>query len=159
MVSVVTGLSFATYFNDVIGLYTEFDFLFPLSFTWEEGGVSVTKDRGDYDSLFGFSVLIGPSFSFFRTEKTVFALSPGFHYTFLTADLYSTVTSGNLFGVGANLELGYKLTDLIYLRAALEASYDFFGITRTSTHSRNSFGSGSTSNLQISPKVGIGFNF
>ncbi len=26
MVSVVTGLSFATYFNDVIGLYTEFDF-------------------------------------------------------------------------------------------------------------------------------------
>ena len=109
------------------------------------------------ESALGFSFFTGPALAVLRTERVLFALSPGIHVSALFSenDTYSVTRA--MFGLGGNVEFALIFARLFFIRAALDITFDFVGIEQVSV-SGELLSSGDTSGkvLNIVPSIGLG---
>ena len=130
--SVGAGLDLTSFITRRIGYHVSIDLYFPQSMegTGSEKGVSydISSDLQDeWDSDWGISIFAGPSFALLKTERVLFALAPGFHWYMLFAEKGSVSSFQHALGVGANAELMFNLTRAVFLRAAVDLTWDFWG--------------------------------
>lgn len=168
--SISADFSAARYFGSFFAIYGDIDVFFPLRLSTEMHGIRDTVGRSDYDTLFGISFLAGISLAPVRNDKLLLSVSPGFHYTYMKAENGvagggSLEASAHALGLGANVEFGYKITDLIFIRAAVAVAYDFIEFNTTTLHTPGDYsvsedsGMLSLSMLTLKPQIGVGFNF
>lgn len=157
--SVGVSLDALALVTPLLGLYTSLDIFFPQEMTVSVGGFSATATSDDYDSLWGLDMLLGLGIAPLRTDRFVFSVSPGIHYTMLSADAGSAATVVYMFGVGAAVDARINLTDVFYLRAGLDLAYDCIGFRLVATGYGSAADSAAVSDFSLVPKVGIGFRF
>lgn len=159
MTSIGFGIHALTLYTDKIGLYANFDLVFPQTMTIKAtyGGISqsYSVSRSDYDSLWGMAALIGPAISIVYTDTMLFTVSPGIHYTMLFADATAAASSSIVFGFGANVQDSIFFSTNGYFTIGADIAYDFIGTTSVNGKSK----SGETHDLILNPKIGIGFKF
>ena len=131
-VCVGVGIDMTAFFTRHVGLHISADFYFPqtMKATYNVGNFSFSENidmKDYYDSDWGFSVLVGPSFALLRTPRILFALAPGLHYYLLYAETGRASTYQYAIGLGINAEFMFNATRLVFVRAAIDLSYDFWG--------------------------------
>ena len=131
-VCVGVGIDATAFLARRVGVHVSADFYFPqtMKATASLGGFSYTESynmQDYYDSDWGLSVLVGPSFALMRTPRILFALAPGLHYYMLFAETGRASTYQYAIGLGINAEFMFNVTRLVFARAAIDLSYDFWG--------------------------------
>ncbi len=144
------GLDASLFFTQRIGLLMSADFYFPQDSISNSAGIKAL-DKG-----WSFSLFAGPSFVAAKNERILFAIAPGVHFATFNSAHNSYAISRTMFGLGASAELHINLPSNFFIRAGLEATYDFLGIEelrlyRSSSSSYNGFNA-----LNIVPSIGIG---
>ncbi|MCR5081414.1 MAG: hypothetical protein K6B17_08725 [Treponema sp.] len=157
--SIAIGIDALTLYTDKIGLYANFEIVFPqkLSTELSYGGSTVSYDlsRDDYDSLWGLTALFGPAFCISKSDTGIVTISPGLHYILVFAETPLSSVSSYLLGIGVNLQKSFFFGDNGYISIGADLAYDFLGTTTTDGQSS----SGTTRDLIFVPRVGIGFRF
>lgn len=158
MTSIGFGIHALSLYTDKIGLYVNLDLVFPQTMNMKVtyGGISqsYSVSRSDYDSLWGMAALFGPAICITQTDKMLFTISPGIHYTLLFADAaYATATY--VFGIGANIQDSIFFSTNGYFTIGADIAYDFLGVTIANGKSK----SGGTHDFILNPKIGVGFRF
>lgn len=156
MTSIGLGFDSLTLFSDKVGFYANFDFFLPqrLSMTQRYGTqtASFAVTRSDFNSIWGASALMGPAFVVSRTEKMLFTISPGIHYTMLYASASSDIVIVSQFGLGANFQDNIFFSSRGFFMFGADVAYDFFVINSSGNSGRANY-------WAIKPNIGIGFNF
>lgn len=158
MTSIGFGIHALSLYTDKIGLYVNLDLVFPQTMNMKVtyGGISqsYSVSNSDYDSLWGMAALLGPAICITQTDKMLFTISPGIHYTMLFADAaYATTTY--VFGIGANIQYSIFFSTNGYFTIGADIAYDFLGVTIANGESK----SGGTHDFILNPKIGVGFRF
>ena len=90
MTSVGFGLHALSLYTNRIGLYVNLDLAFPrtmnMKVTYDGITQSYSVSRSDFDSLWRMAALFVPAISIIHTDKMLFTVSPGIHYTMMFAD-------------------------------------------------------------------------
>jgi hypothetical protein len=157
MSSLSLGFAGISPLNEFIALGVYDNFVFPLKLDTETDGLRITTKRDDYDFLFGAGMLLGPALSLYSSKKLKIPLAVGPHFFLLASSAGSVSTLDFEFGLGVNLGLEYSLTRWLYVLGRIEATWDFYGLTRSVSGSQSRFDSGSLAGLGINPNIGIGF--
>ena len=126
------GIDLTTFLTRRAGLHLSADLYFPQKMDgWQSTrGASYPIDsrlQEDWDSDWGLSVFAGPSFALIRGAHVVLAFAPGLHYYMLFAEKGQSSVFQYAIGVGANAELMFNVGRAIFLRAAVDATWDFWG--------------------------------
>ena len=159
--SLGAGIDLTTFLTRRVGLHVSADIYFPqrMNGTGSEKGESYTIDsklQEYWDSDWGLSVFAGPSFALLRTPRIVFALAPGLHYYMLFAEQGYASVFQYAFGIGANAELMFNVTRAVFLRAAVDATWDFWGSEEYHTGFWTEYSKIDRA-INVTPQVGIGF--
>ena len=155
------GLDLTTFLTRRVGFHVSADFYFPqkMSGTQSIAGVSSAMDynlQEEWDSDWGLSIFAGPSFALIRGPRVVFALAPGLHYYVFFAEQGRNSVFQYAFGIGANAELMLNVTRTVFLRAAVDATWDFWGSEEYHTGFWTEYSNVDRA-INITPQVGIGF--
>ena len=128
-VSLGVGIDMTSFFTRHLGLHVSADLFFPqtMKATYGGGYTESYKLQDVWDSDWGLSIFAGPSFALIRGSRVVFALAPGLHYYMLFAEQGPVSDFQWAFGIGANAELMFNVTHAIFLRAAVDLTWDFWG--------------------------------
>lgn len=158
MTSIGFGIHALSLYSDRVGMYANLDLVFPqiMNAKITQGGAtqSYTLTKSDYSSIWGLAALFAPAISIVHTNKMLFTISPGIHYTMLYANAnYATVTY--IFGIGVNIQDNVSFSSHGYFTFGADIAYDFLGFTIANGKSK----SGGTQDFIINPRVGIGYNF
>lgn len=158
MTSIGFGIHALSLYTDRIGLYVNLDLVFPQTMNMKVtyGGVtqSYSVSRSDYDSLWVMAALFAPAISIIHTDKMLFTVSPGIHYTMMFADA-AYATASYVFGIGANIQDSIFFSSNGYFTIGADIAYDFLGFTIANGESK----SGGTHDFIFNPKIGVGFRF
>lgn len=100
------------------------------------------------------AALFGPAIRITQTDKMLFTVSPGIHYTMIFADAATSAVS-YVFGIGANIQDSIFFSSNGYFTVGVDIAYDFLGFTIANGESK----SGGTHDFIVNPKIGIGFRF
>lgn len=156
------GVDFTTFLTRRVGIHVSADFFFPqtMDATYTYAGISQSeryKLQDEWDSDWGISVFVGPSFALLRTPRILFALAPGLHYYMLFAESGSYSAFQYAVGLGANAELMFNLTRALFLRVAVDVAYDFWGVEERSDYYYPGTEYVDNDNtITVVPQVGIG---
>lgn len=158
--SIGFGLHGLALYTDKIGFYENLELLFPksikLKIKYDKYNTNTYNlSRSDYDSLWGLAALLSPAFCIIQTEKILFTISPGIHYTMLFASASSVSTVMYLFGIGANVQNTFFFSTNGYFTIGFDIAYDFLGFTISNGESK----SGNSNDFIFNPKIGMGFRF
>ncbi len=155
MTSIGFGLDAVTLISEKAGVYVNLDFFLPqrISITqrYQEQTASAVFTRNNYNSIWGVSALMGPAFVVSRSEKMMFTISPGIHYSITYVD-GSSISVTHMFGIGSNLQGNIFFSSSGFFMFGADVVYDFYGRI-------NSAESGRMSYWTLKPNIGIGFNF
>lgn len=158
MTSIGFGIHALSLYTDRIGLYVNLDLVFPQSINlkakYNGNTYTYNLSRSDYDSLWGMAALFGPAICITQTDKMLFTVSPGIHYTMIFADAATSAVS-YFFGIGANIQDSIFFSSNGYFTVGVDIAYDFLGFTIANGESK----SGGTHDFIVNPKIGIGFKF
>ena len=131
-VSIGTGVDLTSFFARRVGFHFSADIYFPQRMDGTESaqGVKIPisyKLQETWQIDCGISAFLGPSFALLRTPRLLFALAPGFHYYMLFAEQGRDSVFQYALGIGANAELMFNVSRNVFLRAAVDATWDFWG--------------------------------
>ena len=122
------GADISVYLTKVAGIHISADVFFPQSIeVSSQSALQAYKPRG-WAECWGVSFFVGPSLALARTKRVLFAIAPGFHVATLLAEDRSLPLSASQlsFGVGASVEFAFSVTSRVFLRAAVDAIWDFW---------------------------------
>jgi hypothetical protein len=123
--------------------------------------------QGDYHSLTGANMLIGPVFYVYRQGGLRIPVSFGFHMFMGATDFFNTsiaytkgLTSWFQLGLGLNAALQYRFDNRTYIFSRLQLSWDFWGASDTRTGGTVTKHSAVLLNtFSIDPSFGVGITF
>ena len=108
-----------------IGLFVQQSFLFPTFSDVKNISGSVPFVVKDFDFMFKYNIIIGPSFRLTLSDYFLFNIGTGFSFSYLLANMganFSQKTSGYLrelnslfFGLGMNVNINYYVSDIMYI--------------------------------------------
>lgn len=162
------GADLTALFTKRLGLHLSADIYFPqiqsVFYDGSDGSLySEIYFMSDYwQESWGVSFFVGPTLALARTNRVLFAVSPGAHVAAFFGDTWGYSNSRFLAGLGANAELAFNVTSSMFIRAAVDITYDFAGIERYSNNgwygpARTEFNNMSV--LNIVPSIGVGYKF
>ena len=163
-VSLGLGIDLTSFFTRHIGIHISADIFFPQTMTaaYSYGGgqsyAASYKLQDEWESDWGLSVLVGPSFALIRGPRVVLALAPGFHYYVLLAERGPASDFQWALGIGANAEFMFNITRAVFLRAAVDLTWDFWGSERYIGGVWTEY-CDITRAITVTPQVGIGVRF
>lgn len=157
--SVITSIGFGldalTLLSDKVGIYMNIDFFLPQRISiiqrYQGQTASAVVTRSDYNSIWGIYALMGPSFAVYRSERMLFTISPGIHYSVISANGSSSSVT-HMFGLGANFQDRIFFGSNGFFMFGADVVHDFYG--------RMTFEqSGRINYWTIRPNIGIGLRF
>jgi hypothetical protein len=157
MTSFSLGLAGISHLNDFLALGVYNNFIFPQELSTTTNGSRVTTKGGDYDSIFGFSMLLGPVFTLYDNGRLRIPLAVGPHFFLLTSSTGSVAMIGFEVGFGTNISVEYYINRWFYVVGRVEGTWDFYASSRITTARQSVSDAGSLTGLGINPNIGIGF--
>jgi hypothetical protein len=157
MTSFSLGFAGISPVNDFIALGCYDNFIFPLELSTTIDGTKVTTKRGDYDSLFGVDMLLGPVFTLYSAGRVKIPLAVGLHLFLLTSSTEAVSMIGFEFGAGANISVEYHFNSRVYMFGRVQGTWDFYTANTITTAQQSVSDSGSLTGLCVNPNLGIGF--
>jgi hypothetical protein len=157
MTSFSLGFAGISPLNNFIALGCYDNFIFPQELSTTTNGLKVTTKRGDYNSLFGFDMLLGPAFTLYSTGKVKIPLAAGLHFFLLTSSAETATMTGFEFGAGANISVEYHFNSGVYIFGRVQGTWDFYAATTITTARQSVSNSGRLTGLGVNPNIGIGF--
>lgn len=159
MTSIAFGIQALSLYTERLGLYVNLDLVLPQNISIKIGsgklGYTIDMDRSDYDSLWGMSALLGPAICITQSDKMLFTVSPGIHYSLLSAEVEGNSSVVYLFGLGANIQDSIFFSDSGYFSFGADIAYDFYGVNISGGESKSE----TSHDFTFTPRVGIGFRF
>ncbi|MCR5495649.1 MAG: hypothetical protein K6F15_08435 [Treponema sp.] len=150
---------FQIFFNPIIGAFIETEFYFPsyrLMITDDERS---SQNSADFDSWWGFSTLIGPSFRLMNNRIISMELSPGFALR-TQEQAHSDYASAAVFmGTGLNYGLRFKIGKSMYIRLGQELDLYFHRWLTEEYESETYESEDKAFLLNATESIGIGFKF
>lgn len=157
MTAASVGFAVTAPISDNIGIGVYDTVLFPLQLKADIEGISATANRSDYNSIWGFDMLLGPVFIVYSNSKIKIPVAAGFHLLTMTASTDEMSTLGYELGFGSNVGIEFHINDRLYILGRLQGTGDFFGITRVDVGRGSVVDSGILTTLCLNPSIGIGF--
>lgn len=163
MTSVAFGIQGLTLYNNWVGLYSDFEIVFPLkisadvdkstNFDHDNEQYSLDLGRSDFDRLWGMSFLIAPAFRLYRNEKILVTAAPGLHLGLLYAG-HQSVFYG---GLGANVQAGISLGPKWSLIIGTDMYYDLPKELDYPDKYKEFHPINTTRDFTVAPRIGFGY--
>lgn len=154
------------FFTDLIGVGARMDFGFPFvtEYKYSSGTTKIEYGKekdGVTNTAFAFNMFVGCDLRPINTDKIFLILTPGLDLNAVSTEAKAKAGSSKVetttFGLGANAQFGYKLTENISLTAEMLMAFNFLGSYKMSP---------SSSNLEVKysefiwmPKIGAAYKF
>lgn len=159
-VSLGVGIDTTILLTKRVGLHISGDLYFPQKMDGTESIAGVEtpisyKLQKEWDTDFGISAFVGPSFALIRASRVLFALAPGFHYYMLLAEKGRDTVIQSALGAGINAEFMFNITDHVFVRAAVDATWDFWGSEEYTSGLWTDYSKIGRA-INVTPSIGIG---
>lgn len=165
--SIGTDVTFRAMFTDIIGIYAQAGFFWPMQMVSDTDDFGELKLKAsDFDQWWGYNMLIAPAIMPVHTEKFGLTIAPGLAIAteyrereeeFIPGIKQTGKSSDFIIGIGCNVGFDIHIAKNMYIKPSVETTVYFYSWNESKIGSEKDTNNDSIATFNFKPAVAFGF--